>query len=167
MSLSRPVLVLNASYEAVNVVAARRAVVLVCKGAAVVQETGAEFVRTPGLRLPLPSVIRLLAYRYVPRRSGSVSRKSIIERDGYRCQYCRARLPASKLTLDHVMPKSRGGRASWENLVACCYLCNNRKGNRTPTEAGMALMKKPLPFSIHAKHRSAAGDPLWDRYLFV
>jgi hypothetical protein len=83
MSLSRPVLVLNASYEAVNVVAARRAMVLVCKGAAVVQESSAEVIRTPGLRLPLPSVIRLPAYRYVPRQLRSVSRKSIIERDGH------------------------------------------------------------------------------------
>ena len=167
MTLQRAVLVLNASYEAVNVVSAKRAMVLVCKGAAVVQESSTHFLRTPSMRLPLPSVIRLVAYRFVPRHTRSVSRKSIMERDGFTCQYCRERLPAAKLTLDHVIPKSRGGRTSWENLVACCFACNNRKGNRTPSEAGMELARMPLPFSIHARHRSAAADAVWNRYLFV
>jgi 5-methylcytosine-specific restriction endonuclease McrA len=167
MSLMRAVLVLNSSYEAVNIVSAKRAMTLVCKGAATVQESSSLFLRTPSMRLPLPSVIRLVAYRYVPRQARSVSRKNILERDGFTCQYCRERLTAAKLTLDHVIPKSRGGRGSWENLVACCYACNNRKGNRTPSEAGMELARTPLPFSIHARHRSAASDAVWNRYLFV
>jgi 5-methylcytosine-specific restriction endonuclease McrA len=167
MSLTRTVLVLNTSYEAVNVVSAKRAMILICKGAAVVQEASARFLRTPSVSLPLPSVIRLVTYRYVPRHTRAVSRKSIMERDGHACQYCREKLPVSKLTMDHVTPKSRGGRTSWENMVACCYPCNNRKGNRTPDEAGMDLARRPLPFSIHAKHRAAATDPLWEPYLFV
>jgi 5-methylcytosine-specific restriction endonuclease McrA len=168
MSLLRAVLVLNTSYEAVNVCSAQRAMILICKGAAVVQEPSSHFLHTPKMKLPLPSVIRLVNYRYVPRHTRSVSRKNIMERDGYVCQYCGAKLPASKLTMDHVTPKSRGGRALWENLVACCHPCNNRKSDRTPAEAGMPLIRRPLPFSIHVKHRSAAAESggLWDKYLF-
>lgn len=167
MSLNRMVLVLNTSYEGVSIVSAKRAMILICKGAAVVQEASPYFLRTPSMSLPLPSVIRLVTYRYVPRHTRAVSRKSIMERDGHACQYCREKLPVSKLTMDHVMPKSRGGRSSWENLVASCYPCNNKKANRTPEESGMELARRPLPFSIHAKHRAAASDPLWNPYLFV
>src|SRR5262249_42950910 len=117
--LSNSVLVLNASFEAINVCSAKRALVLVCKGEAIVQEKSVQVLRTPALNLPLPAVIRLLKYRAVPRRLHTVSRKGIMVRDGFTCQYCRTFLPAAKLTLDHVTPKSRGGRSTWENLVAC------------------------------------------------
>jgi 5-methylcytosine-specific restriction endonuclease McrA len=71
------------------------------------------------------------------------------------------------LTLDHVVPKCKGGRSTWDNLVACCHPCNNRKGDKTPAEARMALARAPRPFSSHAKHRAAAGDECWGKYLFV
>jgi 5-methylcytosine-specific restriction endonuclease McrA len=88
-------------------------------------------------------------------------------RDGNSCQYCRKVLPMGSLTLDHVIPKSRGGRSTGENLVACCRACNNRKGDRTPDEAGMTLTKKPGQFGLHAKHRIlAASEQQWGTYLF-
>lgn len=167
MSLNRLVLVLNASYEAIQVATARRALTLVCKGAAVVEESSPFMVRTSKITLPIPSVIRLVRYRRVPRQNRSVSRKGIILRDRGACQYCGAVLAGKELTLDHVMPRARGGNSVWENLVACCFPCNNHKGNRTPQEAGMALTRQPRQISIHAKHRLMIGDEqIWDKYLF-
>ena len=167
MSLNRTVLVINASYEPVNVVSARRALTLLFKGAAVVEEVSAFTVKTSRLTIPLPSVLRLVNYRRIPRLNRSVSRRGIILRDGGKCQYCGRALPAGSLTMDHVVPRSRGGGSTWENLVASCFGCNNVKGDRTPQEAGMTLAKTPRQLGIHAKHRLSATDPAWDRYLFA
>ncbi|MBI2681397.1 MAG: HNH endonuclease [Candidatus Solibacter usitatus] len=123
-------------------------------------------VRTSRIEIPVPSVIRLCRYRRVPRQNRSASRKGVLLRDGNTCQYCRRKLAAQELTLDHVVPRSRSGSATWENLVACCLACNNRKGNRTPQEAGMVLMKTPRPFSIHAKLAGGADEQAWEKYLF-
>ena len=165
--LSTSVLVINASYEAINVCSAKGALVLVCKGAAIVQEKSVHVLRTPTFGLPLPAVIRLLKYRAVPRRLHTVSRKGIMVRDGFTCQYCRTLLSAAKLTLDHVTPRSRGGKSTWENLVACCYQCNNRKGDKTPAEARMQLARPPKQFGVHARHRLLSqGSELWGKYLF-
>jgi 5-methylcytosine-specific restriction endonuclease McrA len=167
-SLNRLCLVINASYEAINVTSARRALTLVFKGAAVVEEVSAFTVKTAKINIPVPSVVRLMKYRRLPRQNRSVSRKGILLRDGSACQYCGAQLPAGRLTLDHVVPRSRHGLSTWENLVACCFGCNNRKGDRTPQEAGMTLAKQPRQISIHAKHKLLAGDAkTWDKYLFV
>jgi 5-methylcytosine-specific restriction endonuclease McrA len=88
-------------------------------------------------------------------------------RDRQTCQYCRRPFEAKKLTLDHVTPRSRGGGSSWENLVACCLACNNRKADRTPAEAGMLLEKKPAQIGIHARYRLiGAAEPAWAEYLF-
>ena len=168
MSLNRLVLCINASYEPVNIITARRAIIMVCKGVALVEEVSQYLVRASRISIPVPNVIRLVRYRRVPRQSRSVSRKGILLRDGFTCQYCRSKLPAGDLTLDHVVPRSRGGMSTWENLVACCFGCNNRKSNRTPLEAGMPLIKQPLQISIHAKHKLLRGDErAWDRYLFA
>lgn len=167
MSLNRLVLVLNASYEPINICSARRALTLVLKGAALVELPSPYTVRTSKMNIPIPSVVRLITYKRMPRQNRSVSRKGIILRDGASCQYCRAKLPAKELTLDHVVPKSRGGESTWENLVASCTRCNNRKRNRTPAEAGMVLTRQPRQIGIHAKHRLMAGDQdAWERYLF-
>lgn len=167
MSLNRLVLVLNASYEPVNICTARRAMTLLFKGAAVVEQVGAHVVRTSKIDIPLPSVVRLMTYRRMPRMNRSVSRKGIILRDGATCQYCGSKSLAGELTLDHVVPRSRGGASTWENLVASCKRCNNRKRDRTPAEAGMALMRQPRQIGIHAKHRLMATDQdAWERYLF-
>lgn len=119
------------------------------------------------MKVPLPSVVRLLSYRKVPGQTRTVSRKNIMIRDGHACQYCGKVLTTSALTLDHVQPKSRGGASTWENLVACCFPCNNKKGGRTPDEARMVLAKKPGQFGLHAKNKMlSAHDEQWGKYLF-
>ena len=168
MSLQRLTLVLNASYEPINVITAKRALTLVMGGKAYVEVPSAHFIHTAKMAVQVPSVIRLLVYRRMPRQNRAVSRKSIFLRDRYSCQYCHAVLMPKQLTLDHVNPRSRGGGNTWENMVSCCYPCNNRKADRTPQEAGMPLAHKPAQIGIHAKHRLMVGsaEPDWDRYLF-
>ena len=168
MSLNRLCLVINASYEAINVTTARRALTLVFKGAAVVEEVSGYTVRTAKINIPVPSVVRLTQYRRMPRQNRAVSRRGILLRDGNTCQYCGDRLPSGNLTLDHVMPRSRHGANTWENLVAACFPCNNRKRNKTPAEAGMTLARQPRQVSIHTRHKLLAADSrAWDKYLFA
>ena len=167
MKLDKPVLVLNASYEPIHVTSARRALTLVLKGAAAVEERSAATIRTARLDIPIPSVVRLLRYRRMPRLQRAVTRKGILLRDRSTCQYCHRELPVAALTLDHVIPRSRAGESTWENLVASCRPCNNRKGNRTPHEAGRLLSRPPRAIGIHARHRLTTGnEPVWDKYLF-
>lgn len=168
MGLQRLTLVLNASYEPINIVSARRAITLVMKGAAFVEVASPHVVKTSVARFQVPSVVRLIVYRRVPHLNRAVSRKSIMLRDRMTCQYCHRTFETKKLTLDHVTPRSRGGGSTWENLVAACYGCNNKKADRTPAEAGMPLSRKPAQIGIHAKHRLMVGDntPEWDKYLF-
>ena len=168
--LQQPVLVLNASYEPINVCAARRALVLVLKGVASTLELSTMFIASERARLPLPSVIRLLEYRRIPHQSRALTRKNILLRDRYTCQYCQKMVPAGELTMDHVLPRSRGGASSWENLVACCIPCNNRKGSHTPDEAGMKLARLPRPFTLHTSRHLMRllghSDDRWRKYLF-
>jgi len=168
MSLDSLTLVLNASYEGVNIVPARRALTLLFKGAAVVEKVSRYTIRTARIDIPVPSVIRLLRYRRLPRLNRSVSRRGLLLRDGNRCQYCGKVRPPRDLTLDHVRPRSRGGGFTWENLVAACFACNNRKSDRTPEEAGMVLLRQPRQLTIHARHRMLQGDEnAWSEYLFT
>jgi 5-methylcytosine-specific restriction endonuclease McrA len=168
--MQNAVLVLNASYEPINVCAARRALVLVLKGVASAEEHAPCYVHSTRQAIKLPSVIRLLEYRRIPHQSRALSRKNILLRDRYTCQYCGKTLPSAELTLDHVLPRSRAGDSSWENLVACCNPCNNRKGSRTPDEANMNLYKSPRPFTLHTNRHLmrmlAKGDDQWRKYLF-
>ena len=168
--LTRPVLVLNASFEPINVCAVRRAVVLVLKGLASAEEHSAFEVRSARRAFQIPSVIRLLDYRRIPHQTRALSRKNILMRDKFTCQYCHRTIPSGELTLDHVVPRSRAGETAWENLVACCHPCNNRKGSRTPEEAGMKLARAPRPFSLHTSRHLmrllAKSDDQWRKYLF-
>jgi 5-methylcytosine-specific restriction endonuclease McrA len=168
--LHRPVLVLNASYEPINICAARRALVLVLKGVATAEEHSALAIHSPRKAIALPSVIRLLGYRRIPHQTRALSRKNILIRDRFTCQYCQRIMPSGELTLDHVIPRSRAGETAWENLVACCHECNNRKGSRTPEEAGMRLVRPPRPFSLHASRHLmrmlGKSDEKWKKYLF-
>ncbi len=168
--MQEPVLVLNATFEPINVTAVRRAMVLMLKGVAQVEELNHAEVHSPSKTLKVPSVIRLIAYRHIPQQSRALSRKNILLRDRNTCQFCGQALPSSELTLDHVMPRSRGGRSSWENLVACCYQCNNNKGDRTPEEAGLKLQKRPRPFTLHTSRQLMRlighKDEKWRKYLF-
>jgi len=140
---ARRVLVLNAGYEPLGLTSIRRGVVLVQNRTADAVSLSQQFLRTPSSRIPVPSVIRLR--RMIRRPAGrlSLNRQNILRRDGFTCQYCGARHKV--LTIDHVIPRSRGGRDSWENLVAACLDCNVRKGDRTPEEAGMPLLRQPGP----------------------
>jgi len=168
--LQQPVLVLNASYEPIHVCAARRALVLVLKGVASTEEHTHITLHSSRNNLRLPSVIRLLEYRRIPHQARALSRKNILMRDRYTCQYCLRGGSSAQLTLDHVIPRSRAGDSTWENLVACCHQCNNRKGNRTPEEAGMKLVRQPRPFSLHTSRHLmrllARGEDRWQKYLF-
>lgn len=168
--LQRPVLVLNASYEPINICAVRRALILILKGVASAEEHDSFQIHSARRNVALPSVIRLLEYRRIPHQTRALSRKNILMRDRYTCQYCQRVLPSGELTLDHVIPRSRSGETAWENLVACCHPCNNRKGNRTPDEAGMRLLRQPRPFSLHTSRHlmrlMGRSDEQWKKYLF-
>jgi 5-methylcytosine-specific restriction endonuclease McrA len=169
--MQTPVLVLNASYEPINICGARRALVLVLKGVAKTEEEQGATLHAARVRMPMPSVIRLLEYRRIPHQTRALSRKNILLRDRNTCQYCSVLLPAGELTLDHVVPRSRGGLSTWENLVACCHSCNRRKGNRLLAEIDdMKLLKEPRPFSLHTSRHIMRmighQDPRWRRYLY-
>ncbi len=168
--LHKPVLVLNASYEPINICGARRALVLVLKGVASPEEFSQTLLHSARYVMKLPSVIRLLEYRRIPHQTRALSRKNILMRDRYTCQYCLRTLPSCDLTLDHVIPRARSGETTWENLVACCHPCNNRKGGRTPEEAGMRLTRQPRPFSLHTSRHImrllGKSDDQWRKYLF-
>src|SRR6184192_3196487 len=169
-SLHAPVLVLNASYEPINVCAARRAIVLVLKGVAMTEEENGHFLHAARIAMRVPSVIRLLEYRRIPHQTRALSRKNILLRDRNTCQYCGEVLPSSELTLDHVIPRSRGGASTWENLVACCHPCNRRKGNQFTYESGMKLMREPRSFKLHTSRHiirlMGHSDAKWRKYLF-
>jgi len=138
------VLVLNASYEPLNVCSDRRAHVLVWKGKAEVVEHHAQPLRSAGRSFLRPHVIRLLQYVRVPRAvKRRISRRALFARDGWKCVYCGS--AGGRLTLDHVIPRSKGGDSVWENVVTACAPCNLRKGDRLPHEIGMRLRSKPRP----------------------
>jgi len=138
------VLVLNASYEPLNVCSVRRAHVLVFKGKAEVLEELGQPLRSASSTYPWPHVIRLVTYVRVPRGfQRKISRRALFARDGWRCVYCGT--SGGRLTLDHVVPRSRGGNSVWENVVTSCAPCNLRKGNRLPEEIAMTLHRPPRP----------------------
>jgi len=136
-----PVLVLNQNYEPLNVCTVRRAFVLVDRGKAEIIENGRGYLRSPRQEYEMPSVIRLVYLIRRPRPQGRLTRRDIFLRDGFLCQYCGK--PTKDLTLDHVMPRHRGGGHHWENVVAACKVCNHRKAGRTPEEARMYLKRDP------------------------
>lgn len=170
---SRRVLVLNASYEPIHVCSVRRALVMVWKGAARVEEDAGRMVRAVRTAVAEPSVIRLTEYRRIPPPRGAMarrglSRRNILLRDRHTCQYCGVAYAASQLTLDHVRPRSRGGGGGWENLVTSCRRCNARKGDRTPEEARMPLLRAPrVCTGRHLLRELASSDERWKKYVFA
>ena len=169
-ALDSSVLVLNKYYMAVHVIPVRRAFCLLFKDLAEVVTTtdghfqshdfqswrevsvarskfrdpDDDYIRTIHFEIQVPRIVRLLTYDRVPRNKIKFNRRNIFARDGNRCQYCGKKFSASELSLDHVMPRSRGGGMDWENIVCACVRCNVRKGGRTPLEAGMKLIKTPI-----------------------
>jgi len=162
------VLVLNATYEPLSVVPVRRAIVLLLKEKAEILEAAAQRVRSSDISLPVPMVIRLLVFVRVPRPlSISFSRRAVMLRDNYTCQYCGAQPQKAELTVDHVVPKVRGGATTWENVICACKSCNLRKGPLTPEEAGMHLRSAPgRPRYIAVMWLSRATErEVWGKYL--
>src|SRR5881396_877170 len=138
------VLVLNASYEPLNVTTVRRAHVLVFKGKAEVIEKLGQQLHSATDTYPWPHVIRLVAYVRVPRAvQRKISRRALFARDGWRCVYCGS--ASGRLTLDHIVPRSKGGDSVWENVVTSCAPCNLHKGNRTLEESGLTMRVHPRP----------------------
>ena len=161
------VLVLNQDYQALTITSVQRATVLVLlQKAELIEAEQARFVRSPSYRIPWPSIVRLKAYVRLPYKRILLTRKNVLRRDRQRCQYCGSK---DRLTIDHVMPKSRGGKDTWDNLVAACVPCNNRQGNRTPEEASMELSRKPFRPSYVMYIRDYVGslDDTWKPYLFL
>lgn len=158
------VLVLNATYEPIGVVSTRRAVVLsLSQKVDVLAETD-EVISSEQLRIPIPSVVRLRYYVKVPyRRSAALNRRAVFARDHGRCQYCDR--PAE--SIDHVHPRSRGGRHEWDNVVACCRRCNTQKGDRLLSECSLRLRSTPQAPEETVWIRVAAGrvPEAWHDYL--
>jgi 5-methylcytosine-specific restriction endonuclease McrA len=157
-------LVLNATYEPLCVVSLRRAVVLVLAEKATVIEASDAVLHSERLALAAPSVVRLSRYVRVPyRHAAPLTRRAVFERDGHRCAYCTGRAE----TLDHVVPRSRGGAHSWANVVAACSRCNHRKADRLLAELGWALPFAPRPpaSTVALLVGYARREPAWEPYL--
>jgi 5-methylcytosine-specific restriction endonuclease McrA len=190
------VLVLNRQYVAVHILNVRRAFCLLYKGVAEVisveedlyqtytfdgwleasllraslglNDEEAEWVRSVNFEIQVPRVIRLLKYERLPRNGVKFNRRNIFLRDENCCQYCGRRYGSQRLSLDHVLPKSRGGPTNWENIVCCCLDCNVKKGGRTPHEAGMALMRaprKPARNPVLFQHLNSRKYRIWRTFL--
>jgi len=161
------VLVLNASYEPINVCTVRRAAVLILKQRAEVLEHSEWSLHAETLTLPRPVVIRLVTYVKIPRDAHrrKITRRAVFARDRWTCQYCGHE--RGNLTVDHVIPRSKGGPSNWENIVTCCAPCNRRKGDRLPRQANMVPVRSPrAPTSTVFIHVAAPTIPAaWEQYL--
>ncbi len=165
-TIESPVLVLNQSYEPLNLCRTRRAVVLIFRGKAEVLENSRGEIHSAHRAFQIPSVIRLVYMVRRPRHQKKLSRLEVFNRDQYTCQYCGRQ--TKELTLDHVIPRRWGGQHVWDNVVSACIPCNRRKGGRTPDEAGMKLLRQPrsprndgfcVPYHLLNNH----GE--WQKYL--
>lgn len=178
----KTVLVINNCYEPLNFITVKRAMTLIVKGRAKAEETlpikfysGKLWDHKTGelvvVDFYLPTVIRLLSYRYLPAITKIVTRKNIFNRDKNTCLYCGIKLQTKNLTLDHVIPVSRGGKDTWENLVTCCRSCNKKKNDRLLSEIqDMRLAYHPKPVNIHTgralMRNLAHEEPSWKKYLY-
>ncbi len=162
-----PVLVLNQSYEPLNICRVRRAVVLLYQSKAEMLENGSGFIHSATHTFPVPSVIRLAYLIKRPWSERKLTRLEVFNRDQYTCQYCGKE--TRQLTLDHVIPRYRGGKHMWENVVSACIRCNRRKAGKTPTEAKMKLIRHPspphgnTPFYITYHYLQTQSE--WQKYL--
>jgi 5-methylcytosine-specific restriction endonuclease McrA len=168
MMINLPVLVLNQTYEPLNICRVRRAMVLIYQNKAEMLENGSGVIHTIGRDYPVPSVIRLANMIKRPQRiARKFTRMEIFKRDDFTCQYCGK--VTRNLTLDHVIPRFRDGQHTWENVVSACVPCNRHKAGRTPAEAGMKLRKKPVQpratglFYIPSHYPDIRSE--WQKYL--
>ena len=174
MALDGRVLLLNQTYEPLGTVSVARAVIMVFKNTVFVEELdGDRVLRSARAEFPVPSVIRRRIYINVRRRreASSMKRLRIYMRDKFRCQYCGEKKPAGELTLDHILPRSRGGDNSPVNVVTACLACNNRKGDRTPAEARMPLLTSQSALRVKLERvvlcHYAEARVEWRKYLFM
>ena len=137
------VLLLNITYEPLRVINWKRAIAMLTLGKVEVVEEYTREIHSVSFSIKLPSVVRLLRFVRRPQTPVKFSRQNIYVRDNYRCQYCGGLFPSTEFTWDHVVPKARGGRTEWENIVTCCVECNRNKGGRLPSEVSMSLIRKP------------------------
>ena len=162
-----PVLVLNQNYEPLNICRARRAIVLLYHGKADILENGSGFIHSANDVFLLPSVIRLAYMIKRPRHERKLTRLEVFNRDQYTCQYCGKEI--RQLTLDHVIPRYRGGEHTWENVVSACVPCNRHKAGRTPEQAGMRLIHQPSPprgnISFYIPYHYLQTQNEWQKYL--
>jgi len=164
--LNSSVLVLNQNYEPLNVCNLKRAVVLLWRGKAEVLENGSGVIRSASSFLPRPSVIRLVYLIKRPRPQRKLTRREVFIRDQYTCQYCGRQ--THDLTIDHVIPRHRGGQHQWENVVSACAACNRRKAGRLPLEAGMKPLRQPAPphiTSYYIVRQHIEGHREWMKYI--
>lgn len=161
------VLILNASYEPLSICDARNAMLLLFCGKAMIVASDPEHrIRTVSASYPMPVVVRLTVFVRVEYRNAVLSRRNLFRRDGFRCQYCGRK--DLQLTIDHVIPKSKGGPDSWDNLTTACKPCNTRKGSRTPEEAGMPLLHRPATpshITLMQQHLSVSDE--WKPWLYM
>lgn len=165
--LNSHVLVLNQSFEPMTITSAKKAIILIYLGKAEIIEKNNAVVRSINTSLPLPSIVRLTRYINVPRKRIILSRKNIIKRDNHQCQYCGSR--SGPVTIDHIIPRDRGGEDTWENLVCACVTCNNRKSNRTPEEARLKLIRRPQKpnYIFFMRYVVSRIDSRWEPYLYM
>ena len=165
--LSNIVLVLNANYSPMTICTAKRAISLYFLDKIDILSNYDESISSPSLSLDLPSVIKIRTYVKNNNMAVEISRKNVLVRDNYECQYCGKK--SKSLTVDHIIPKFRNGQDTWENLVAACKNCNQAKGEKTPEEANMPLIRKPKrPNRIHYFQRLVRKKQAdWRPYLFM
>ncbi len=166
-----PALLLNATYEPIQIVTWKKAITLyLLEKAEIIERQDCE-IHSADRAYPMPSVLRLFRRVEVPRRNIQFSRINVYRRDGFCCQYCGGEYPVDELTFDHVFPQSRGGGTNWTNIVTCCGPCNRQKGDRTPEEAGMTLKSEPCkpqwwPFTESSCDFDKHPDD-WHPYLWT
>lgn len=165
--LNRQVLVLNQNYEPMQICNVKHAIVMLYLRKAEMVESDGAMIHSVNSSFPLPTVVRVKQYIDYRGYEIVLSRKNILRRDEFRCQYCGKH--HSQLTLDHVIPKRHGGGDTWENLVTACVKCNNVKGDRTPEQAEMPLLKKPKKPHYVQFFQQHIGEPLntWKPYIFL
>ena len=164
------VLLLNITYEPLRIINWKKAITLLCLGKVEVIEEYNHHIHSVSFTIKLPAVVRLLKMVKRPKRPVKFSRQNIYARDRYKCQYCGEKYPSEELTYDHIIPRSRGGKTAWENIVTCCVDCNRTKGGRTPPEAAMTLIRRPTRPSWVPAVRITIGfnevPESWRDYLY-
>lgn len=165
--LKQSVLVLNQNFEPISICSAKKAVVLIFLNKAQMVEQYNNAIHSINFEIPYPSVIRISRYVRKPYQKVSLNRRNIIKRDKHTCQYCGKNHQA--MTIDHIIPKSLGGRDTWENLVCACMRCNSKKGDQPLEKAGMKLIRLPRKPShlFYLQHLAGDAHKSWHEYLFL